>query len=48
MREGHGKQIEIKNLETYHYVGEFKNGKYHGYGTLKCIEKEFTGYFVNG
>ena len=35
-----------------YYVGEFKNGWHHGYGTLKydtpCVDFKYTGQFVDG
>ena len=32
MRSGYG---SVYNAEGNFYVGEYKNGKYHGYGHLK-------------
>lgn len=34
-------------MNEYKYEGEFKNGKYHGYGILIKNNKKYSGFFKN-
>ena len=43
--------MEVTDLQTseYKYIGELKNGKPHGIGTVRCYRnKEYSGYWEDG
>ena len=47
-KRGFGSYKSVTYRDTKKYVGDWKNGKYHGQGTLTWDEKEYEGEWKDG